>query len=280
MKNSSSIPSKVLRLFALLPRRPREFYDRVTAMVDSRVERYRHGPSHYETLHWDTLTQQLGRLLSADVEAILREDELGSIQEEVSSGIRALSQDAPFSLFHNGDFALARLCYALVRLTRPSSVVETGVCYGVSSAFLLQALRVNGGGRLHSIDLPPLGKAGDEFVGRFIPKRLHSDWRLYRGRSVDLLPKLVRELGKIDFFVHDSLHTYRNMHREFEVVTPFLAPRSVVVADDVERNSAFKEWATRFRPAYSAVLKEESKQSLLGITVFRAENRQANAMGS
>ena len=44
----------------------------------------------------------------------------------------------------------------------------------------------------------------------------------------------------IDFFVHDSLHTYRNMHQEFEIVSPFLAPRAVVVADDVEGNSAFK----------------------------------------
>ena len=52
------------------------------------------------------------------------------VEEEVACGIRALALVAPFPLFHNGDFALARLCYMLVRVTRPSSVVETGVCYG------------------------------------------------------------------------------------------------------------------------------------------------------
>ena len=95
----------------------------------------------------------------------------------------ALPPDAPFSLFHNGDFGLGRLCYMLVRVTRPSSVVETGVCYGVTSAFLLQAIRVNGNGCLHSIDFPPFGQSGDEFVGRLVPEQLRSYWRLHRGRK-------------------------------------------------------------------------------------------------
>ena len=280
MNSSSSTPSKVLQVFALLPQRPREFYNRVTAMVDSRVEVYRHGPTHYETLHWDVLIQQLALLLNADVEAILQEKDLVSIQDEVSSGIRALPPDAPFPLFHNGDFALARLCYALVRLTRPSSVVETGVCYGVSSAFLLQALRTNGSGLFARHRFASFAESQRRFVGRLIPKRLHSQWRLHRGRSVDLLPKLVRELGEIDFFVHDSLHTYRNMNQEFEIVTPFLTGQAVVLADDVEGNAAFSEWTARSRPAYSAVLEEHLKQSLLGIGVFMAQGRQADDISS
>ncbi len=271
MEYLASNSSKFLQLFALLPQRPREFYNRVAAMVDSRVELYRHGPPQYTTLSWDLLIQQLASLLSADVQAVLQEQELSSIEDEVSCGIRGLPPDAPFSLFHNGDFGLARLCYMLVRLTRPSSVVETGVCYGVTSAFLLQALRANGGGCLHSVDLPPLGRAGDEFVGRLVPQRLRSDWRLHRGRSVDLLPELARELGQIDFFLHDSLHTYRNMRHEFEIVTPFLAPQAVVIADDVQGNSAFMDWVSQARPSYSAVLEEYSKPSLLGVAVLAAQ---------
>lgn len=275
----SSNSSKLLQLFALLPQRPREFYNRVAAMLDSGVEFYRHDPPPYETLRWDDLIQHLTRLLPADVESLLHEDELSLIEKEVSSGIRALPPDAPFPLFHNGDFGLARLCYMLARVTRPSAVVETGVCYGVTSAFLLQALRANGGGCLHSIDLPPLGRSGDEFVGRLVPKHLRSDWRLHRGRSVDLLPKLARELRQIDFFLHDSLHTYRNMRQEFEIVTPFLAPQAVVVADDVEGNSAFIEWVSRSRPSYSAVLEQNSKQSLLGVAVLAAQHRPTISPG-
>jgi predicted O-methyltransferase YrrM len=270
MESLTSNSSKLLQLFALLPRRPREFYNRVAAILDSGVEVYRHGPPQYETLSWDVLMRQLTRFLPADVEAVLREDELNSVEEEVSCRIRALPPDTPFPLYHNGDFSLARLCYLLVRVMRPASVVETGVCYGVTSAFLLQALRANGTGCLHSIDLPPLGRAGDEFVGRLVPEHLTNDWRLHRGRSVDLLPELERELRPIDFFLHDSLHTYRNMHREFEIITPFLSPQAVLVADDVEGNSAFMDWVSQTRPSYSAVLEEHSKQSLLGVAVLAA----------
>lgn len=279
MESLASNSSKLLQLLSLLPQRPREFYRRVAAIVDSRVEVYRHGPPQYQTLNWDVLLQQLATLLPTDVYAVLHEEELRAVEAEVSSGIRALPPDSPFPLFHNGDFALARLCYLLVRVTRPVAVVETGVCYGVTSAFLLKALAANGGGCLHSVDLPPLGKAGDEFVGRLVPKDLRSRWCLHRGRSADLLPGITRELQQIDFFLHDSLHTYRNMRDEFEIVTPFLAPRAIVVADDIEGNSAFKDWVSRSHPAYSAVLEEYSKPSLLGVAVLAARPGPAISPG-
>src|SRR5262250_3086486 len=133
MTRFSPNSSKIFQLFTLLPDRPREFYHRVAAMVESKVEFCRHGVSpRYETLPWDLLKQSLTVLLSADVEAVLNEEELTLVENEVLCGLRALPQDAPFPLFHNADLSLARLCYMLVRIMRPSSVVETGVCYGVT----------------------------------------------------------------------------------------------------------------------------------------------------
>jgi len=44
--------------------------------------------------------------------------------------------------------------YNLIRDTRPSIVVETGVASGVSTAYILQALEDNRKGKLYSIDLP------------------------------------------------------------------------------------------------------------------------------
>jgi hypothetical protein len=90
---------------------------------------------------------------------------------------------------------------------------------------------------------------------------------LHRGRSQDLLLALVREHGPVDFFVHDSLHTYRNMRMEFEVVTPNLSTDALILADDVEGNSAFAEWVAHSSPAYAAVVQERSKHSLLGLAV-------------
>ena len=116
-------------------------------------------------------------------------------------------------------------------------------------------------------------------MGRLVPEHLTKDWRLHRGRSVDLLPELAARLGQIDFFLHDSLHTYRNMRHEFEIVTPFLSPQAVLVADDVEGNSAFMDWVSQTRPSYSAVLEEHSKQSLLGVAVLAGQRSSAISPG-
>src|SRR5262245_53001084 len=51
--------------------------------------------------------------------------------------------------------------YAIIRKFRPQLAVETGVCAGFSTAFILQAMQKNGSGRLHSIDLPEV--VGEEY---------------------------------------------------------------------------------------------------------------------
>jgi hypothetical protein len=200
--------------------------------------------------------------------AVLNEPGLKEIESEIRQAISSIPSNAPFILRHNGDFVLGRLCYALARVLRPDAVVETGVCYGVTSSFLLQALKINGAGLLHSIDLPPLGKNADEFVGRLIPPSLKQHWKLYRGTSKKLLPQLLAKLEKIPLFVHDSLHTYRNIRRELQTVTPYLRRPAVVISDDVDGNAAFLEWVREFQPTNWGVVQELTKNSLLGVGVL------------
>src|SRR5580658_507967 len=53
---------------------------------------------------------------------------------------------------HYGEIDAPLELYAIVRLRRPRHVLEVGVSYGVSSAYLLRALERNRQGTLHSID--------------------------------------------------------------------------------------------------------------------------------
>ena len=253
---------------SILPHRPSEFYDRVCAMVDVHLEPYWHKPPRYETVEWDTAVEALNEPLGARLAEYLREDSLREIEDQVRRGIGAMPPNAPFASFHNGDFSLGRLCYALTRIKRPMAIVETGVCYGVTSSFMLKALQVNGQGSLYSIDLPPLGENADAFVGRLIPADLRRNWKLNRGSSRKLLSGILRSIGDVDMFVHDSLHTYRNMRFEFELVAPHLTADAIVVADDIEGNAAFYEWSRNAHPIYSTVLREHAKRkSLLGVAV-------------
>jgi len=108
-------------------------------------------------------------------------------------------------------------------------------------------------------------------VGRLVPMRLRANWHLHRGASRLLLPKLLRQLRRLEVFVHDSLHTYRNMRREFNLVTPHLAPTAAVISDDIEGNPAFSRWVAECRPSYSAVIGQKSKSSLLGLALLLEE---------
>jgi predicted O-methyltransferase YrrM len=121
--------------------------------------------------------------------------------------------------------------YLLVRSLKPEVVVETGVCYGASSVYILQALQENGRGKLYSIDL---GNTPDEPPNDyFVPRHLMDRWRLIIGDSKHELPRLLRRLGKIDLFHHDSLHTYEHMMWEYDTAFPHLRPHGILSSHDV-----------------------------------------------
>lgn len=259
---------KLLDFVSLAVRRPSEAYGRLEGIIDSRFERFRPSVSQYGV---DQLEQALGRaeqVLGTNVVSYLRDPGLAEIQEQVRRGMDGLPENAPFPRFHNGDFALARLCYSLCRAIRPAQALETGVCYGVTTTFVLKAMEQNQTGVLHSVDLPPLGSGADAFVGIFVPQTLQSRWQLHRGATKSVLPRLLDRIGPVNFFIHDSLHTYRNMKRELRTVTPSLLRPAVVVSDDIEGNPAFLEWAESLRPEYWAALQEDSKASLVGMAVL------------
>jgi predicted O-methyltransferase YrrM len=150
--------------------------------------------------------------------------------------------------------------YRLLRELRPRVSVETGVCNGVSTAFVLLALEDNEEGELYSIDLPEV--AGEEYEpgtfwdgkggavippgkepGWMVPPTLRDRWRLVLGRSQEELPPLLGRLGEIDFFMHDSEHSYECMSFEFRTAWAALREGGVLVADDVNVNAAWDEFA-------------------------------------
>lgn len=245
-----------------------EFVDRVSAGFENRLSARFEKQPEYPLEKWSTALCQLGEALQADLAAILAEPALERVATQVSSGLDGLPPDAPFSMIYNGSPVLARLCYALVRAMRPQVVVETGVCYGVSSSFILGALEENGSGMLYSIDLPPLARESHHYQGCLVPEQLKKRWRLSRGPSNRLLPRIVRQVGPVDFFLHDSLHTYKNMSREFDLITKKLSVPGLIVSDDINWNAAFLECVARTRPSYWASIGEDPKQSAQGVALF------------
>jgi len=256
---------KTFVLLSQLPRSPGEFFERSLTIIRSRMESFVERQCQYKAISFQECMKELSGALKFYDSAV--PDQISEIEAAIEKRKTVLPNDAPFASVHNGDTSLGRICYIASRALKAKNIVETGVCYGVTSSYLLQALQNNGGGRLHSIDLPPLGKSGDDYVGWLVPKELRERWSLIRGTSARFLGPLLKELETIDLFVHDSQHTYSNMRMEFRLAWPALRSGGVLIADDIEGNAAFHELTTQLDVACSFAVKEEKKESLMGVAI-------------
>lgn len=141
--------------------------------------------------------------------------------------------------------------YALVRAVRPRVIVETGVASGQSSTHLLRAMAANGGGKLHSIDLPNVQRGSllpqGRGTGWMVPASLRSSWELHLGDARVLLPELLAELGTVDVFLHDSDHSYEHMSFEFEQAYPRLTPGGLLLSDDTHLHRAWDDFCAGHR---------------------------------
>jgi hypothetical protein len=193
---------------------------------------------------------------------------VGDLQE--SSLVARLSQSvADVSLFAEAkfegieSFSLFRtMLYTVVRLTRPTLFIETGVLNGFSSAFILQAMKDNDHGRLISIDLPSRGLNLDcqgtadlpdgKEPGWAIPEYLRARHELRLGRAERLLPEFVLTHGAPDIFMHDSDHSFTHMIMEVSLVWAHME-KGLVIADNVEQNDAFQVFARATGEPYLVV---------------------------
>jgi predicted O-methyltransferase YrrM len=247
----SSTIGKLGKLARVLMKNPGEFRDRMLTFMEFQADRARKRPD-LKTLDSELLLQRLNEAAGWDLGRFLAEAALKEIEAKVVERQKEFLHAGEEDLFHNASLGLARCCYAVCRALQPEAVIETGVGYGVTSAFFLQALAVNAKGSLWSIDLPPLSADSERQSGILVPTELRSRWNICRGRARDVLPRVFGELKEVDVFLHDSLHTYRNMTFEFQTAWPSLRAGGVLLSDDVGMNGAFENFCSISAPAFSA----------------------------
>ncbi|HEY8698094.1 MAG TPA: class I SAM-dependent methyltransferase [Rhizomicrobium sp.] len=244
------------RLAGALARDPAGTWEKLQDKIVQRWE-YRTPVHHHQPLSdWESrLHEQLGaRRPCAEAEEFRR------LWPKIVADVRGKGIDvgpASFAGYNDGDTALVRAIWCLVRHLKPVHVVETGVGHGFTSRLILEALERNGGGALHSIDRPPLDPAIKARVGIAVEERLRQRWTLLAGSSRRCLPKLISRLGSVDLFVHDSLHTERNVLFELECVWPALKPGGVAVVDDIDTNAGYGSFLQRISTAASFVCEAE-----------------------
>jgi len=166
-----------------------------------------------------------------------------------------------YSLYDEAGIFLYQLC----RIFKPEYIVETGVAYGHSSAYILQALHDNKKGQLFSIDYVFRPWESKEMIGAIIPNELRKRWKLIFGPSSKELKKLLESLGSIDIFFHDSLHTYKNMIFEFKTAWSFITKGGFLLSDDILTNNAFRDFYTLTGVQPNFLLQKGETKSFMGV---------------
>ncbi len=135
-----------------------------------------------------------------------------------------------------------RFLFALVRGARPVSCIEMGTAVGISASYQAAALRLNGSGRLLTMEGAPT-----------LAEVARANWRelgldeieVAVGRFADTLPSALPARRPLDYVFVDGHHDGDATLAYFEMLLPHLAPRAFVVFDDVAWSDGMRRaWRT------------------------------------
>jgi predicted O-methyltransferase YrrM len=165
--------------------------------------------------------------------------ELYKIGEEIYSNIRNECKSWP-----RGGWGLQGthgILFLAIRKYKPKVFVETGIASGYSSSIILTAMKLNGFGQLISIDINDSVTICDlvKEIGWLVPESLRENWSKRIGSSKEKLSEINEP---IDVFYHDSDHSKENMLMEFNWASIHLKKGGVLISDDIDWNSAWKEF--------------------------------------
>ena len=159
-----------------------------------------------------------------------------------------------YGWYSDADISRCQAFWCAIRHARPSAVLETGVAHGVSSRVALEAFALNDLGHLWSIDLPhPLNLGLHPTTGSAVPDSCRGRWTYLEGESRRRLPPLVAEVGQVQLFIHDSLHTADNTLFEMEQAASVMSPGGVMIIDDIKAHNGFATFAER-HPEYRTLI--------------------------
>jgi methyltransferase family protein len=195
-------------------------------------------------------------------------DELMADIGELLAGRGLNSGRLTYGWYSDAESSLCRAVWCTVRHTRPAVVVETGVAHGVTSRVVLEGLRRNDFGQLWSIDLPfPFDSGLHAETGIAVTEECRSRWTYLEGTSKQRMPPLVRQLGQVQLFIHDSLHTAKNVVFEMEQAASVMPVGGVMLIDDIRSHDALPTFA-RQHPGYQTLACDaEDRKGSFGIAV-------------
>lgn len=122
------------------------------------------------------------------------------------------------------------LLFHLARILKPTVVIEMGTCVGLSACYLAGAMKLNGFGRLFTLEGAPT--FADRARSSFDRLQL-SNVTIEVGRFQDTLVSVLERTKPVDMVFNDGHHDGNAMYNYFQDTLPFIANPGVIIFDDI-----------------------------------------------
>jgi predicted O-methyltransferase YrrM len=150
-----------------------------------------------------------------------------------------LQQSQFYPGFYDSNPKTLLLIDRLIANNRPMTVVETGIANGISTRAILNSFSMNSleFSALYSFDI-------DRRVA--VPEFLENkqfNFRLIN--KTNTFSSMISQITNIDFFYHDSDHSYMNQMMEYQNVWPKLTKNGILMSDDINWSNAFLDFCIK-----------------------------------
>jgi len=160
-----------------------------------------------------------------------KQDYLAAVQKKIDNSTSNFGGKGHIDLLFN-------ICESL----EVTEALETGVAYGWSSEAILRSLSKRSG-RLISVDMPMLKQDDYELIGVAVEDSNLQYWDLIRKPDKYGLKEAIRKLNySYDLAHYDSDKSYYGRKWSQPIIWKHLKPGGVFISDDIEDNSAFREF--------------------------------------
>lgn len=118
---------------------------------------------------------------------------------------------------------------------------------------------------------PAVDSALHREIGIAVPEDLRHRWTYVQGTSRQRLPHLLTQLRELQLFVHDSLHTGRNLRFELESAWAAMPPGGVAVVDDIDHSLGFRNFLDQAGPRAWFTARHVTGGGLWGVAIKAAK---------
>ncbi len=207
-----------------------------------------------EERQWVERIEGLRRTLSASQTAVSRVDygardpRVQLSDEAMYRGETRTSTIGDICRTTSNPLRSALLLFKLIRAFRPRLCLEMGTSLGITAAYQAAALSLNGAGRLVTLE-------GADTIATLARENLSglglTNVTMVVGRFQDTLEGVLREHHLLDYAFVDGHHDEHATVRYFRQILPALAPKAVLVFDDIE-------WSSGMQRAWKAIAADSS----------------------